>query len=81
MYERKYKIENGKLVKKSTGVPIPEDEPLFVLRAKDKNALPTLMGYLALCNDLRHREEVFKSIQDFKDFATDNPETMKEPTI
>jgi hypothetical protein len=80
MFELKYRIENKQIVKKSNGVPIPENEPLFILRAKDKNALPALMGYLALCDDLHHREEVMKSIVNFKQFSVENSEIMKEPT-
>jgi hypothetical protein len=79
MLERKYKIEEGKLVKKSNSVPIPEDEPLFILRAQDRNALPAIMAYCHLSDNLLHREEVMKSVLDFKKFATNNPERMKEP--
>jgi hypothetical protein len=82
MRERKYTInEDGRLVKKSTGRPIPDDEPLFILRGKDRNALPTLMAYAFLCSDLEHRELVMKSVLDFKSFAVDNPDIMKEPNI
>lgn len=83
MTERKYKIEVqdgvGVLVNKSTGRPVPDDEPLFTLRAQDVNALPTLMAYLVLCKDLYHREETQKTVLDFKNFANQHPERMKEP--
>ena len=81
MLERKYAIENGRLVKRSTGVPIPDDEPLFILRAKDSNALPTLMAYIAICFDLNHRELVMKSVLDFKEFSIKHPELMAEPDV
>jgi len=81
MRERKYGIVDGVLVKKSSGVPISDDEPLFILRAKDKNALPALAFYVALCEDLYHRENVMKSVLDFKDFAAEHPERMAEPNI
>lgn len=81
MLERKYGIVDGKLVKKSSGMPVPDDEPLFILRAKDRNALPALMGYVFLCTDLTHREQVMKSVLDFKNFATEHPERMAEPTV
>ena len=81
MLERKYQIVDSILVKRSTGVPIPDDEPLFILRAKDLNALSALAFYVALCNDLYHREQVMKSVLDFKNFAAQHPERMGEPTI
>lgn len=79
MRERKYKIKDGKLVKRSTEVPVPEDEPLFILRAKDRNALPAIVAYSLICDNLEHRQEVQKSVNDFKNFLRLNPEKMKEP--
>lgn len=81
MFEHKYKIENNRIVKKSTGIPVPEDEPLFILRAKDVNALPVLVAYLTLCRNLEHRDLVNKSVKDFKNFQMEHPEIMKEPDI
>jgi hypothetical protein len=83
MQERKYKIDVqdgvGRLVNIQSSKPIPDDEPLFVLRAKDVNALPALTAYMVLCKDLHHREESNKSIVDFRNFRDANPERMKEP--
>lgn len=83
MNERKYKIEVqdgiGTLVNRATGRPMPDDEPLFILRAQDVNALPALTAYMVLCKDLTHREESNKSIVDFRNFRDQHPERMKEP--
>lgn len=79
MQERKYKIEDGRLVRRADGVPVPEDEPLFILRAQDRNALPVLVAYNAICQNLEHNANVTKSIKDFTDFRNSNPERMKEP--
>ena len=80
MLERKYAIEGtGRLVKKSNGMPIPDEEPVFILRAKDINALPTLMAYVFLCQNLSHREQVMKSVGDFKDFQLKFSDRMIEP--
>jgi hypothetical protein len=83
MQERKYKIEVqdgvGTLVNKFTGKPVPDDEPLFILRAQDVNALPALMAYRVLCKDLQHSEEVTKSVLDFINFSVKHPDRMKEP--
>lgn len=81
MIERKYKIDNGRIVRRADGVPIPEDEPLFILRAQDINALPALLAYHVLCKDLNHKASIVKSINAFKQFATENPDRMKEPDV
>lgn len=79
MHDRKYKIEDNKLVKRSNGLPIPADEPLFILRAQDINALPILVAYHIICKNLSHQANVVKSIIDFDDFRKDHLESMKEP--
>ena len=79
MQERKYKIENNKLVRRCDGVPVPEDEPLFILRAQDIKALPILLGYHVICQNLSHQAGIVKSIKDFTDFRDMNPDRMKEP--
>jgi len=80
MHERKYKIKDGRLVKKSNEVPIPENEPLFIFRAKDKKALSALVAYNMILDRLDQKESVTKSINDFRDFQEKNPELMQEPT-
>ena len=77
MQERKYKIEVqdgvGTLVNRLTGRPVPDDEPLFILRAQDVNALPALMAYMVLCKDLQHSEEVNKIGFRFQKFQRQAP--------
>jgi len=79
IFERKYKIKDSRLVKRSNEVPIPEDEPLFVFRAKDRKALAALVGYNLVLDNLDQKEAVTKSINDFRQFQKDNPEKMGEP--
>ena len=80
MHERKYKIKEGRLVKRDSEVPIPEDEPLFILRAKDRKALSAMVAYNMICDNLTHKESVTNSINDFRDFQEKHPERMAEPT-
>ena len=80
MFERKYKIHEGKLVKRSNLVPIPEDEPVFVFRAKDAKALAALVAYNMILNSLEQKEDVTKSINDFREFARLNTDKISEPT-
>jgi len=79
MQERKYIIQESRLVRRSDSVPVPDDEPLFILRAQDRNALATLMAYVSICVNLEHRRNVMKTVNDFTNFRNNNPEKMKEP--
>jgi hypothetical protein len=65
---------------------IPEDEPIFILRAKDKLALSTVVYY---SNEARVRvgsettPEFVKGVEDcviaFDEWETNNPDKMKMP--
>jgi len=79
MYERKYTIEDNQLVKKDNQVPVPNDEPVFILRAKDRKALPALLAYLMILDRLDQRESVTLCINDFRKFQEENPDKMHEP--
>ena len=79
LHDRKYDIIDNQLVKRVGGVPVPNDEPLFILRACDINALPALLGYLMLCDALEQKEMVIRSVKDFKEFARKYPGRMAEP--
>lgn len=80
MHERKYKILDGHLVKRIGEIPVPVDEPLFILRAKDRKALPALLAYNMILDNLDQKFEVTKSINDFREFQEKNPEKMGEPS-
>jgi hypothetical protein len=79
MFERKYKILDDKLVKRDKSIPVPEDEPLFILRAKDRKALPALLAYHMILDRLDQKEAVTKCIKDFREFQEKHPELMGEP--
>lgn len=75
----KYDIQDGRIVNAASGVPVPEDEPLFVLRGKDKNAALALAYYKKLCADANHQMAVNIRLHEFVDFAHEHPDRMKEP--
>lgn len=75
----KYLIIGGKLCNSSTLVPIPEDEPVFIFRGKDKRAISTLKSYLCRCSDMLHVDAVVKRLDEFEAFAKANHHRMKEP--
>ncbi len=73
------------IVKTSNGEPIPDDEPLMLFRARDRNALAMLEYYRALCrvdgcNDFQD-DGVQNRIAAFRQFRIDHPERMKQPGI
>ena len=59
------------------------NEPILVLRAKDKASLRALTKYLHQCKSMKcdkeHIEGVGQIIEDFKIFRKENPEQMKTP--
>lgn len=79
MHERKYEIKDNKIVKRSNQVPIPDEEPLFIFRAKDRKALAALVAYNMVLDNLDQKEAVTKSINDFRQFQEKNPDKMAEP--
>jgi hypothetical protein len=83
MFERKYKIKIvdgiGRIVKKENEVPIPEDEPLFIFRAKDRKALCALVAYNMVLDNLDQKAVVTACINDFRLFQEMHPGLMGEP--
>jgi len=71
------------IVSERTGQPIPDDEPIFILRGRDQAAKATLETYLELCEDahtsLEHREGVVDAIRRFLKFDQENYTAMKKP--
>lgn len=75
----------GDIVKRSNGEIIPEDEPLFLIRARDRLAIPALLAYKELsmkdgCNDY-HFSHLDVDIAAFEKFKVEHPERMKQPSI
>lgn len=66
-----------------THTPIGEDEPVFVLRARDGNALDLLDAYAELCNASgsppAHLATILNSRSRFEAWQTANPELVKNP--
>jgi len=77
--EPKYKVDNGVLVNRQSGEAVPDDEPIFILRARDKKAAELLFGYAEKCLDKTHREAVRIRAHQFLNWAEKHPDRMKEP--
>lgn len=76
--EPKYTTDGNNLVNRVTGQAIPDDEPVFIFRGKDKRAQDALEHYRSIVSDA-HKKVVDSRIKDFYEFAEKYPERMKEP--
>lgn len=79
--EPKYTVNGCAIVNRISGEEIPWDEPVFILRARDKHAIGAMIAYGALISKgpEEHRKAVVQRIADFVLFAQMNQERMKEP--
>lgn len=82
--DQKYGINDDHIFNLVSGEKIPDDEPLFLFRARDKFALVVLNHYLKTCttecNDL-HIEGIKQTIRKFEEFCEKHPERMKQPGV
>jgi hypothetical protein len=80
----KFSTDGTRVFNTVSGIDIPEDEPLFIPRARDRNALFALREYLQACrfqcNDL-HLAGIIQTIAKFESFRLHHPELMKQPGI
>lgn len=81
----KFHIEDDNIVKTSNGDPIPDDEPIMLFRARDRNALNMLHYYATLCmedgcNDFQ-MEGIKNRIDAFEKFKQCHSDRMKQPGI
>ena len=80
--EPKYRAEAGRIINRASGEAIPDDEPVFILRARDATAVATLLHYYQghrLCQNDQHADAVLQRLRDFQQFQREHPERMKYP--
>ena len=76
----KYGInEEDQICNIATSKPIPDDEPIFILRAKDELAAQTIAYYLNMVATEEHNAAVKSRLSDFQQFKRINPERVKMP--
>ena len=85
MNDLKYVPIGDQIVKRSTGEPIPEDEPVFMLRGRDILAIATIRVYLSAalaypCTE-EHCQAVERVLERFYEFRKLHRDRMKEPGI
>lgn len=78
--EPKYTVNGHAIVNRATGQEIPADEPVFILRARDKHAMYAMRDYLRyLPTGTAHHAAVEARVMDFFNFKSLNMGLMKEP--
>lgn len=77
--EPKYDAIDGRLVNRSTGKPIPDDEPVFIFRAQDRKALAALKHYRDDCEHPEQKAAIDKRIEEFTAYQKAHPDRVKEP--
>lgn len=70
---------DGRIVNRGSGEPIPDDEPIFVLRAKDRLAVRTLTAYFSAVDEPERARVVAARLEDFRRFVREHPERMEDP--
>lgn len=71
--------KTGRITVRATGKPIPDDEPIFILRASDVHAVDVLAHYTGLCEHDDHRVQADRVTEAFERFAETHGTRMKEP--
>ena len=71
--------EFGQICNNETGEPIPADEPIFILRAKDVLAEQTIAYYLTMASMEQHKSAVQHRLADFAEFKRNHPDRVKAP--
>lgn len=70
---------SGRITVRATGKPIPDDEPVFILRASDTHACDVLEHYLQFCECEGHAMAIEKVSEQFAAWQIANPGRVKEP--
>lgn len=77
--EPKYNVDINGIYNRQTKKVIPEEEPIFVLRASDKHAVKVLKYYEKLVSNGEHTIAIKNRLKDFIGFSKVYPNRMKEP--
>lgn len=71
---------NGKIINRETGISIPSDEPVFIVRAKDLYALAIIKAYANISVG-EHVEKMQPVIDAFESWRAENEDKVKHPTL
>lgn len=80
--EPKYTVSDSAIVNRASGLPIPDEEPVFIIRAKDYHARDTIIFYLGKIlrnGSANHASAVLARYRDFERFADRHSDRMGHP--
>lgn len=78
-------LDTGEICKTDTGNPIPSDEPIFILRAKDVHALYAIEAYVRKVTEKGSavtrltQDSAMAVFMNFLEFKEKHPSRMKTP--
>jgi hypothetical protein len=81
----KFSIDGERIINAVSGEEIPADEPLFLLRARDRNAAKAIAYYIDLCSEDgcqdSHMFALHLRLRRFVAFSQAHPDRIKQPGI
>lgn len=83
MNNRVFFIHKGEdvLVSIKTNEDVPEDEPVFILRARDRKAPSTIRVYQSTTRPASKEWKTLEAVlDDFRKFREENPGLMGDPS-
>ncbi len=70
--EPKYKIDGDKIINRADGIVIPDNEPVFIFRAKDIKAALAIECYSLMLDEGVHKQVVLQRVEDFRKYQEEN---------
>lgn len=81
--DAKYHIEGEQIIKTSNGQAVPDDEPKFLFRGRDRLLLPALMEYRKACildGCTSYQVRILdQKIQEIREWQKANLDKLKQP--
>ncbi len=75
-----FEIVDNRLISTRNGVIVPNDEPIFILRARDSKALSVIRVYQSIFSPTTKNWKLAQKIfDDFDDFRNRFPRKIMEP--
>lgn len=72
-------LPDARIANRATGQTIPDEEPILIVRGKDRHAPGFIAGYVDRCENVDHQHAVRARLGVFDQFQADHPERVKEP--
>lgn len=78
-------VQVPRIVESATWEWVPDDEPLFLIRARDRNALAMLRYYELICGQdncsSSYMRRIRERIEAFERYAREHEDLMRQPGL